>query len=221
MYLVYFLLLLGALFFFSRNLTKLISHILMLIFHKQHIAIYVLSFIFLPGVVVHELSHLLVANILFVPTGEVEFFPEIQGNQVKMGSVAIARTDPLRRFLVGVAPVIGGLGILLLSFTYLHTTTLSWQSFLLLYTVFQVGNTLFSSNKDMEGATGFIIGACVVGTVLQILGVPVVGWLVGLFQNTLIVGFFNRINIYLFVALGLDIFLVLLLEGLVRLPQRH
>ncbi|HYK08413.1 MAG TPA: hypothetical protein VEW42_02855 [Candidatus Eisenbacteria bacterium] len=219
MYLVFFTLLLGILFFLSRRLTMLISRILMRFFHSHHIVIYALSFLFLPGVVVHEFSHLLIANILLVPTGEVEFFPEIQGNQVKMGSVAIAKTDPLRRFLIGVAPVIGGLGILLLSFAYLHTPTLSWQSALLLYIVFQVGNTMFSSSKDMEGAVGFVIGTMLVGIVVQILGVPLVAWLVAVFQNPLLTSILGNINIYLFLAVGLDIFFVLLLAGLVRLKK--
>jgi hypothetical protein len=159
--------------------------------------------------------------MLFVATGEVEFFPEIQGNQVKMGSVAIAKTDPLRRFLIGVAPLIGGLGILLLSFAYLRASSLSWQSVLLLYIVFQVGNTMFSSSKDMEGAAGFVIGTCLVGIILQILGVPLVAWLFTFFQNPLLTSLFDSINIYLFLALGLDIFLVLLLEGVMRLSQKR
>lgn len=188
-------------------------------FHSQAAAIHLLSFLFLPGVILHELSHLIIANVLFVPTGEVEFFPEIHGSEVKMGSVAIAKTDPFRRFLIGVAPVIGGLGILLLAFTYLHAQIFSWQSAVLLYATFQVGNTMFSSNKDMEGAIGFLASIGIIGVVLQVIGVPVAGSVMQFVASEFVVSFFAHINMFLLLALGLDIFLVLLFEGLSRLRK--
>ena len=217
MALLIFCVLLFVLFLLSRSLTRLLSRLFMHVFHSQVTSIHALSFLFLPGVVLHELSHLLLANILFVPTGQVEFFPEIHGSEVKMGSVAIAKTDPLRRFLIGIAPVIGGLGIFLLAFSYLQTSVLGWQTIVLGYIVFQVGNTMFSSSKDMEGAVGFVVGAILIGIVLQFLGLPVVLWVTGALLSPYVLNLFGNINVYLLLALGLDIFLVLLFEGLTRL----
>lgn len=208
------------LFFLSRSITRLLSHLLIEIFHSHTVAIHVLSFLFLPGVILHELSHLLLANLLLVPTGEVEFFPEIHGSQVKMGSVAIARTDPLRRFLIGVAPVIGGLGMMLLLSSFLTGAVFSWQSALLLYGIFQIVNTMFSSSKDMEGALGFAIGALLLLLALQLLGVPVWVGLVAAFQSSVASDFFTRLNFFLVIAMGLNIFLVLLFEGLSRLNAK-
>ncbi len=205
------------LFLLSRRVTRLLSHLFVRLFRSQHAAIYALSFIFLPGVVLHELSHLLLANILFVPTGEVEFFPEIQGDQVKMGSVAIARTDPLRRFLVGVAPVIGGLGIILLASTYLFTTLLSWQSLVLFYIIFEIANTMFSSSKDMEGAVGLLIGLAALSILLQFLGLPLWQVVIQFLGNEFVNSILIRMNLFLLLALGLDVFLVLLFEGIARL----
>ncbi|MBF8250153.1 MAG: hypothetical protein HW400_754, partial [Candidatus Levybacteria bacterium] len=89
------------LFLLSRLVNKTLS---------KFLSINLLSFIFLPGIIVHELSHLFVAMILFVPVGEMEFVPKKHGNSVKLGSVEIAKTDPIRRSLIGFAPVFAGLG---------------------------------------------------------------------------------------------------------------
>lgn len=213
--------LLLVLFLLSRHMTRLFSRLFMKLFRSQHVTIYLLSFIFLPGVVLHELSHLLLANLLFVRTGEVEFFPEIHESEVKMGSVAIARTDPLRRFLIGVAPVIGGLGVLLAASSFLLDTMLSWKSVVLFYVVFQIANTMFSSSKDMEGAIGFLVGVGSIGAILQLLGFPIWGLLLGIVTNNYAISVVFHINLFLLLAIGLDIFLVLFFEGLVRLRETH
>lgn len=213
--------LLFALFFLSRHMTKLFSKLFMKLFHSQHVMIYLLSFIFLPGVVLHELSHLLLANLLFVRTGEVEFFPEIHDTEVKMGSVAIDRTDPLRRFLIGVAPVIGGLGVLLAASSLLLDTILSWKSMALFYVVFQIANTMFSSSKDMEGSIGFLVGMSIIGAILQLLGFSLWGLFLRIVTNSYVIHVVFHINIFLLLAIGLDIFLILFFEGLVRLRGDH
>lgn len=197
--------LLVSLFFLSRFLTRLLSRLLLRLFHNQSVVVHVLSFFFLPGVVLHELSHLLFANLLLVRTGEVEFFPEIRGTEVKMGSVAIAKTDPLRRFLVGVAPLLGGLGILLLAFFYLVEPFVWWKAALLLYIVFQITNTMFASSKDMEGAIGFGIGVFVIAALLQLVGVPLVQGVSAFIFAIPVNTFFMRLDMFLFLALGLDV----------------
>ena len=88
------------LFLLSRALTKTLSRFL---------SISALSFLFLPGVIVHELSHMLVAAILIVPIGEIEFMPKRTEGGVKLGSVAIGSCDPIRRAIIGFAPVFVGL----------------------------------------------------------------------------------------------------------------
>lgn len=217
---LFFCVLLVIVFLLSQTTTKSLSQLLMHVLHSQSAAIHVLAFLFLPGVVLHELSHLLVANMLLVPTGEVEFFPEIHGNQVKMGSVAIAKTDPLRRFLIGVAPVIGGIGVLLLLAVYMSSFILSWQTLLFFYCLFEVTNTMFSSSKDMEGSLAFAAAAIVLLVSLQVLGLPVWDFFL---QHVLSISwgnFFQRINIFLFFAVGIDGLLIFLCVGALRIFRR-
>lgn len=221
MVILVFLVQIIILFFLSREITKSFSRLFYRLFHSQSVSIHSLSFLFLPGVVLHEFSHLLVASVLFVPTGEVEFLPEIQGNNVKMGSVAIAKTDPLRRFLIGVAPVIGGLGVLFLVFWYFSPLSATWQVVLLLYIVFQIANTMFSSEKDMEGALG-ILGACVIiGIVLQVLGISVVPSLLSFANNPIIDMFFMKLSIFLAIAMGIDVGFLAVALGMLKLLRYH
>lgn len=70
----------------------------------------------LPGVVVHELCHVLAAWLLRVPVRRFSLgLQQKRGsNQVALGSVDIADTDALRSSLIGLAPLIGGTGLILL-----------------------------------------------------------------------------------------------------------
>src|SRR5258708_17320267 len=160
LFILTFLLEFAVLFFLSRELSRAISHLLLRITKKQTVTIYLLSILFMPGVIVHELSHMLMAGMLMVPVGHMEFIPQIHGNSVKLGSVAIAKTVPLRRFLIGVAPILIGLTVIFSIYFFLFANTLvifSWQTLLFLWVLFEVGNTMFSSRKDMEGAIGFLV----------------------------------------------------------------
>jgi len=221
MQVLFFLFQLLVLFVMSVYLTRFLSRILSVIFKSHTLTIHILSFVFLPGVIVHELSHLLLANILLVPTGEIEFMPEVRGGSVKMGSVAIAKTDPLRRFLIGVAPILGGLFILFIAFWYLGSLIFPWAKILLLYIVFEVSNTMFSSRKDMEGAIGLAIVAVLGVGALQILGLPILQFLTNFFLQKNINSLFTLLNIFLGISIALDIFIVGISFFILKLLRKH
>lgn len=157
------------LFFLSRELTKSLSTFFYHITKSQNKAVLMLAFVFFPGVVVHELAHLLVANILFVKTGEIEFVPQITKHGVKLGSVVIAKTDPLRRMLIGVAPVFIGL-LLVIGIAYFFIQSSLIIQVVQFYTLFVVSNTMFSSYKDMEGVLEIIIVAVIFAGIYFIAG---------------------------------------------------
>src|SRR3989344_4485833 len=151
----YFVLLsfeISALFLLSRAMTKALS---------KFLSINLLSFLFLPGVIIHELSHLLIAGVLLVPVGHMEFTPKKSQNGVKLGSIEIAKTDPIRRSIIGFAPVFVGL-MIVVSIVYIFTSNiellksqniyiLTGTIFAICYLLFAISNTMFSSGKDMEG----------------------------------------------------------------------
>lgn len=218
-----FLVELALLFSLSQSLTKALSVWFHALLKSQTMVIQLLALLFLPGVIVHELSHLLTASILFVPTGEIEFLPEIHGDEVKMGSVSIAKTDPFRRFLIGVAPLLVGLGTLVLLFWYfLPTMTLfSWQTALLVYAVFEVSNTMFSSRKDMEGAIGLLILCLLAVVLLMAFHGDVVGIVTTWVSQPFVQALLFWMGLCLGVAIGIDVVVLALTKGFLSLHTHH
>lgn len=151
-----FILEIFLLFLFSRSLTNSIARLLYKISRSKVFTYNALAVIFLPGTIIHEIAHMLIAGIMFVPSGDMEIFPQIEDDNVRFGSVKIAQSDPIRRFIIGVAPVIFGLilmfAVLVFSLQYFNSSTPWWQIALVIFLVFEIANTMFSSSKDMEGA---------------------------------------------------------------------
>jgi len=180
---ILFCFLLIILFFLSRSFSK---NLYLLFFYltkdKQH-AVSLLTWVFLPGTVIHELSHLLMAELLRVRTGELSFTPEIrENNEIRVGALKMAKTDPLRHSLIGLAPILVGITTIAslshfvlfplaqktfsLSFRPLNYQLLITNYFLLFgtcYLVLCVSNTMFSSKKDLEAILFPLIIIAVLG----------------------------------------------------------
>lgn len=181
-----------------------------------------LAVIFLPGTIIHELAHLLFAGVMLVPVGEINVVPEIEGQTVKLGSVQISKTDPLRRSIVGVAPVLFGL-ILIFSIFLLVPIGDSalpwWQTALALYLLFEIGNTMFSSKKDLEGtiifAATILILAFAILAAIYFLDKPLLQnlWLYFSQQDLNFLNkYFKQADIYLAVPVVLDLAIILLVS---------
>ncbi|NMC35880.1 hypothetical protein GYA49_02430 [Candidatus Beckwithbacteria bacterium] len=105
----------------------------------------------LPGTVIHELSHYLVAEILQVRTGNINLYPaKNEEGKLRLGSVAIAQTDPFRKILIGTAPLWTGLGIIA-ALIYIIVDKIPPLFFLILIftAIFLIASTMFSSKKDL------------------------------------------------------------------------
>lgn len=152
LFLCIFLILLFLLF---RKISTLIYAFFFLLTKNRGVAIGILSFLFLPGTMIHELSHFLVATLLRVPAGKLTVIPTIEKdtNEIKAGKLMIAKTDPFRYTLIGIAPMIIGL-ILIYMIGNLLPSNLQNISFILLfvlcYMFFVISTTMFSSRKDLE-----------------------------------------------------------------------
>lgn len=156
------------LYILTRHLTQNLYIAAFLLTKSRAISVGFLSLIFFPGTVIHELAHLFTAEILGVHTGGLTLVPEgIEQTNVRTGSVSIAQTDPLRRAVIGVAPVFVGLATLFTISYFLPTlweqTAIDIQNgiafsnysiytlLLSFYALFAVSNSMFSSHEDMEG----------------------------------------------------------------------
>jgi hypothetical protein len=160
-----------VLYFISRWVTISLFSFFLLIFRARSVAITLLLILEFPGTVIHELSHLFSASIMGVKTGKLTLEPEsIQSDHITTGSVAIAETDPFRRFIVGIAPVIGGMIILTTIAYFLQNWARlpapdgaangglgNWIMLGLGYLLFSVSNAMFSSSQDLKGFLPVVI----------------------------------------------------------------
>lgn len=200
------------LFLLSRTLTRSLSYLLHYFTRSQKATIHIMAWLFFPGTMIHELAHAIVAGVLGVRVGTMEFVPTIEGNRVKLGSVQVAQTDFVRRFLIGAAPFFVGTTILLLILFYTSQNNLfenPWMVLFIGYVVFEIGNTMFSSKKDMEGAVELLITVAVFVIIFYFLGVrlPDVNPDI-FFENPIVKEVLEKGSLFLLIPIVIDILII-------------
>lgn len=216
LYFTLFFIELLLLFLLSRSLTRVLSFLFYRLTHNQSFTIFAIAFLFFPGTLLHELAHALFAGLLGVRVGHMEFIPKVEEGKVKLGSVQIAQTDPIRRFFIGAAPLILGTAMLLSILFYATQNHLFDNIFLVIligYLTFEISNTMFSSRKDMEGALELFTTIVVLIIIFYFLGIrlPVFNPN-NIFSQPLIQEVFKRGTIFLLFPLLMDSCIVLLLR---------
>ncbi len=216
---IFFFLELFILFFLSKELQQTLSLFLYKITKSKKTTVILLSILFFLGTLIHELAHFIMAKILFVKTGEINLIPRFDGQKVTMGSVTILGADPLRRILIGVAPFLTGISLILvllfLTQEY-HLLTTSWI-IVISYSVFEIGNSMFSSKKDLEGMITFIILLSIVLSVYIILGGHIPIYAFTSFINKNITPFLNMGIYYMAVPIILDIIVIFFLKLILKI----
>lgn len=210
-----------VLFLLSRMLTRSLSYLLHFLTRSRQMTVYILAFLFMPGTIIHEVAHYLMAHLLFVPVGSMELMPRLdEKGGVKLGSVQIARTDPFRRALIGVAPFLFGTLIILLTLWYTQGTGDPWLLILIGYIVFEIGNTMFSSRKDMEGTLELLITVIIVGVILYFTGfrLPSVDYR-SLFTES-VVSLFRTGTFFIAIPIVIDVVVIVILRVFISLIHR-
>ena len=107
---IFFAISLIGLIILQRLLQREIQIILLLITGSPNLAIGIYSILLLPGVFIHELSHLLMALLLRVRVLKISFVPEVtKKGKIRLGFVQTAKTDIFRDSIIGLAPFLVGL----------------------------------------------------------------------------------------------------------------
>ncbi len=207
-------------------LSKIIPSLLVSLFYfftrSHRISIWLFSLIFLPGTLVHELAHLLTAGGLLVRVGNISLLPEIRETGVKLGHVEIEKTDPIRRALIGFAPVFAGLAVFTGSIFYATNNFFQngiypvWLIAILIYLSLVIGNTMFSSKKDLEGSLFIIVIFIAILSSLYLMGFhELFSWLAqGLIYNH--PGFYQNLAYFLALPVLLDLLIWIFARILVR-----
>jgi hypothetical protein len=221
---VFFIISLIILYFISKKLVQGIYLSLLMLTKNSRVSIGFLTFILLPGTIVHEVGHMRIAELLGVKTGEFNFMPEvIEDNKIKAGSIAIQKSDPIRQSLIGLSPILFGISIIFLITNFIfqplilnpsqifNQNTGTYILYLIsLYFIFAVSNSMFSSHKDLETVLYPIILIIIVGGALLLIGIKIS--LSDNLSNT-----FNNIFKQLGLALVFSALIDFILAGLTKL----
>ncbi len=123
----------------------------------------------LPGIMLHEVSHLVAARLVGVQTKGFSLRPKaVRGGNVRLGSVVVRHSDPIRESWIGLAPLLSGTAAILLLarwrlgiaplpslgletlvknlFIYLRAP----DAWLWLYLIFAISNAMFPSESDRQ-----------------------------------------------------------------------
>lgn len=145
--------------------------IFLLLTKQIDFTILLFSITFLPGVLLHELSHFGMAKLLRVPTGRFSILPKsIPGGKLQLGYVETSSTDLVRDALIGFAPLLAGtIAIAYISFYQLDVFSILGQSgklsfslirdilvqlyiqpdfWLWFYLILVISSTMFPSSSD-------------------------------------------------------------------------
>lgn len=194
------------LFFLSRKVTGRLGSFIYRITGNEKWTIYIMSILFLPGTFIHEISHFLAALILLVPVRQMELVPQVEEGKVSLGRVPIANVDFVRRTLVGIAPLIFGVSIIFAALFYITSKgllTTPLYTILAGYLVFEIGNTMYLSKKDLEGTWVFFIFLILVFSGLWLFGFRPSGN-EGILAAESVLGAVKAANIYLLVPIIID-----------------
>jgi hypothetical protein len=161
------------------------------------VALIVYFVVVLPGVILHEFSHWLMATVLGVRVRGISIGPVRKGRskRVSLGSVRIGNVDPVRASLIGLAPLLGGAAVILLIGNLVlgvgdlarATAGQSPQAILValgqamhvadfwlwIYLIFSVSNAMLPSESDMASVRPvFIFLGAVILALVVVRGVP-------------------------------------------------
>lgn len=217
-----FLALLFILFLLARVLHKELSSLFFRLTNSKKTTITLMAFLFFPGTLIHELAHFLSARLLFVHTGKMTLVPKISGDHVALGSVEIGKTDPFRRLLIGGAPFLIGTSLILLTLYLSEYYSLwgeFWYSILIIYILFELGNTMFSSRKDMEGALLVLLFISILSIILYFLGFQLLNAVRALFDDEQLRQSFTQGSLYLLYPLGINLICIVVLKLLQRVRR--
>ena len=109
-----FFILLAALWWLSWRIGLLIQEIVYQITGSDNIAMVILFLVYLPGILIHEASHWLIARLLGLKTSKFRVWPKFTRNTIGLGSVTVASGGALKDSLVGLAPLLIGSTLIVL-----------------------------------------------------------------------------------------------------------
>lgn len=158
----------------------------------------IISVIYFPGTLLHEIAHFTMAIVLLLRVKEIQIFPKItEDNTLKLGHVLFEKRGAIRGVLVGIAPFFLGIAFFWsLAYFKLFPNPSFLMNILIGYLIFTVSSTMFSSKKDLIDILYAIPLAIMIVGIVYIFDLTIV------FEQTL-----KTVNLYLFFPLLINFFI--------------
>ena len=151
-------------------------HLMRRFIHSDTVIIWITAILYLPGTMLHEISHYFFALLLAMHPEEVSLFPHIEKNHIRLGHVLYRRhpSDVIRPIIVGIAPFFGAISLLwtIQSF-HLFPGGVWWHTALFGYLILAITANMFSSKQDLVDLIYIVPVSLIIGAVLYIFGVQI------------------------------------------------
>ncbi len=226
------LLMLAALWLLAGLLARQIQALVLLVACSGKASSAGYDLVVLPGVVLHELAHIVAAVVLRVRVVRADLFRFRRPGDSRQGEVIVERADPLRMSVIGAAPLLLGLPALLLILRSLELPPLGLSieamqalrpllgqpsTLLRLYLLWAIANTMFPSAADR--AAWWIVAVAAAAIVVMVV---LTGYSIELpprLLQALLTGA-ARLTAGLLPIVILDLALLVIVAALVSLAER-
>jgi hypothetical protein len=181
-----------------------------------------ITFIFLPGTIIHELAHYIMAVILFLHVREISVFPEFERNYIKLGKVVYEKADFVRGILVGIAPIFAGLFIFwLLSVWNVFPNPNMYLSIVLGYLIFVISSSMFSSKQDLVDVVYIIPVLIIMAAIIYIFNINIVALLDNAPFMEGVADFIHKLNVYFLLSFVIHAAIIIVLKVINKLWKTH
>ncbi len=176
-------------YFISRTNIDHLYLVLKTIFKKDTIVYILISLLFFPGTLIHELAHALMARLLLLEVVSIRLIPQWKQRSITLGTVTYIKRGRLSSVIVGIAPIFGGIAALcLIASLHMFPASDIKITVLLAYLIVAISSTMFASKQDLVDA---------VHAIPAILFLLVVLYVVNRYTNLeKFAGFFAGLNVY-------------------------
>lgn len=232
-----------TLLFFQRWIHTHLQGISILLLGTRERAVLLYAIVLFPGVLLHELSHWVMATLLGVRTGAFSLLPRLMDDgSVQLGYVEYFKgrsLGPIRESLIGGAPLFAGTAVILLigihifniqelgtalqsgNITTLATavgTVFQTPDFLVwLYLLFAIANGMMPSRSDRRAWPAFLWVMLGVAVILYTLGIAQV-IIADLIRPATVV--FGYLGLAFSMAIGVDVLFMGFLASIEALLSR-
>jgi hypothetical protein len=189
-----FALALLALYLLSQQVSIRLQQLTYFLTRSEDMMTLVLFLVFLPGIIIHEGAHWLMARLLGLKTSKFRVWPKRKGRTIGMGSVSVQAGGLWRDSLVGLAPLLAGTALVTLIahqiFAASNLTT-AWSrgewaagvgalgqamqqpdGALWAYALFAIANAMMPSASDREPLKPLLLYIAIAAVLYLFLGLP-------------------------------------------------